>query len=65
MIKRTERKQELILRILPQDLTVVDLVSLERRVLKTGYSAHTMGVAYSLDGSKVRGGRGGGRGGVI
>nr|XP_027211217.1 uncharacterized protein LOC113804520 [Penaeus vannamei] len=35
------------------DLTVVDLVSLERRVLKTGYSAHTMGVAYSLDGSKV------------
>ncbi|XP_047494050.1 acylamino-acid-releasing enzyme 2-like [Penaeus chinensis] len=35
------------------DLTVVDLVSLERRVLKTGYAAFTMGVAYSLDGSKV------------
>lgn len=44
---------------LPQDLTVVDLVSLERRVLKTGYAAFTMGVAFSLDGAVVRGGGGG------
>ncbi|XP_063594951.1 uncharacterized protein LOC134771928 [Penaeus indicus] len=42
-----------VVAICGHDLTVVDLVSLERRVLKTGYAAYTMGVAYSLDGSKV------------
>ncbi|KAK4309443.1 hypothetical protein Pmani_018940 [Petrolisthes manimaculis] len=35
------------------DLTVVDLASLNRRVIKTGYNTYSLGVAYSLTGQKV------------
>ncbi|KAK8733694.1 hypothetical protein OTU49_006428 [Cherax quadricarinatus] len=35
------------------DLTVVDLLKEKRRIIKTGYTSYSQGVAYSLDGSKV------------
>ncbi|KAG7159871.1 Dipeptidyl aminopeptidase BIII-like [Homarus americanus] len=35
------------------DLTVVDLMKEKRRVIKTGYTSYSLGVAYSRDGTKV------------
>lgn len=42
-----------VVAIYGNDLTIVDSVTLKKRILHTGYSTYSLGVVYSKDGSKV------------
>ncbi|XP_068227859.1 uncharacterized peptidase YuxL-like [Palaemon carinicauda] len=42
-----------VVAICGNDLTVIDSIKLEKRILHTGYSTYSLGVAYGLDGKKV------------
>ncbi|XP_064113919.1 uncharacterized protein LOC135220590 [Macrobrachium nipponense] len=42
-----------VVAICGNDLTVIDSIKLEKRILHTGYSTYSLGVAYALDGKKV------------
>ncbi|XP_066988973.1 LOW QUALITY PROTEIN: uncharacterized protein [Macrobrachium rosenbergii] len=42
-----------VVAICGNDLTVIDSIKLEKRILHTGYSTYSLGVVYALDGKKV------------